>query len=151
MSSDLKVAIEALADRAGRNGLIVDAAIDLADESCAAQRHTSELETTIYRIVQEALTNAVKNGHATRGVVEVIENETTVEVSIRDDGAGFDPANRTEGFGVLGMRERAALLHGTIEIDSAPGRGTRAPGTLPSNVEPSPATPQLPPQTQPAG
>ena len=128
----LKVAIEALADRAGRNGLIVDAAIDLAYESGrAAQRHTSELETTIYRIVQEALTNAVKNGHATRGVVEVIENETTVEVSIRDDGAGFDPANRTEGFGVLGMRERAALLHGTIEIDSAPGRGTRVRGTLP--------------------
>ncbi|MHB1834544.1 MAG: sensor histidine kinase [Solirubrobacteraceae bacterium] len=128
----LKVAIEALAERVGRNGLIVDAAVDLAYENGrTAQRHTSELEITMYRIVQEALTNAVKNGHATRGVIEVIEGETTVQVSIRDDGAGFDPAHRTEGFGVLGMRERAALLHGTLEIDSAPGQGTTVRCTLP--------------------
>jgi two-component system, NarL family, sensor histidine kinase DevS len=128
----LKVAIEALAERVGSNGLIVDAAVDLAYENGrAAQRHTSELEITIYRIVQEALTNAAKNGHATRGVIEVIEGETTIEVSIRDDGAGFNPAHRTEGFGVLGMRERAALLHGTLEIDSAPGRGTTVRCTLP--------------------
>jgi len=135
----LKVAIEALAERVRSNGLILDAAIDLAYENGrAAQRHTSELETTIYRILQEALTNAVKNGHATRGVVEVIEGETTVEVSIRDDGAGFDPANRTEGFGVLGMRERAALQNGTLEIDSTPGRGTTVRCILPVQRRPEP-------------
>ena len=144
----LKAAIEALADRAGTNGLIVDAAVELAYESGRAnQRHTSELEITTYRIVQEALTNAVKNGHATRGVVEVIESETMIEVSIRDDGAGFDPTHRTEGFGVLGMRERAALLQGTLDIESAQGQGTTVRCTLPvqRRVEPTPAkvTPQL--------
>ena len=127
-----KAAIEALAERVGTNGLIVDATVELAYESGrAAQRHTSELELTMYRIVQEALTNAVKNGRATRGVVEVIEGARTIEVSVRDDGAGFDPTTRTEGFGVLGMRERAALLHGTLEIQSAPGQGTKVSCTLP--------------------
>jgi len=127
-----KAAIEALAERVSTNGLIVDATVELAHESGrAAQRLTSELELTMYRIVQEALTNAVKNGRATRGAVEVIEGARTIEVSIRDDGAGFDPTTRTEGFGVLGMRERAALLHGTLEILSAPGQGTKVSCTLP--------------------
>ena len=127
-----KAAIEALAERVSTNGLNVDATVELAHESGrAAQRLTSELELTMYRIVQEALTNAVKNGRATRGAVEVIEGARTIEVSIRDDGAGFDPMTRTEGFGVLGMRERAALLHGTLEILSAPGQGTKVSCTLP--------------------
>ena len=137
-----KAAIEALAERVGSNGFMVDAAVELAYESGrAAQRHTPELELTMYRIVQEALTNAVKNGHAKRGVVEVIEGATTIEVSIRDDGAGFDPTNRTEGFGVLGMRERAALLHGTLDIQSAPGLGTTVRCTLPVQRRVEPGTP----------
>ena len=137
-----KAAIEALAVRVTNNGLIVDAAVELAYESGrAAQRHTPELEITIYRIVQEALTNAVKNGRATRGVVEVIEGATTIEVSVRDDGAGFDPTTRTEGFGVLGMRERAALLHGTLEIQSAPGQGTKVSCTLPVQRRAEPRMP----------
>jgi signal transduction histidine kinase len=136
-----KAAIEALAERVTSDGLIVDAVVELAHESGrAAQRHTPELEITMYRIVQEALTNAVKNGHATRSVVEVIEGASTIEVRIRDDGAGFDPATRTDGFGVLGMRERAALLHGTLDIESAPGQGTTVRCTLPvkRRVEPGP-------------
>ena len=137
-----KAAIEALAERVGSNGFMVDAAVELAYESGrAAQRHTPELELTMYRIVQEALTNAVKNGHAKRGVVEVIERQETIEVSIRDDGAGFDPTNRTEGFGVLGMRERAALLHGTLDIQSAPGLGTTVRCTLPVQRRVEPGTP----------
>ena len=68
MISDAKAAIEALAERVSSSGLIVDATVELAYESGrAAQRHTPELELTMYRIVQEALTNAAKNGHATRG------------------------------------------------------------------------------------
>ena len=148
----LKAAIEALADRAGTNGLIVDAAVELAYESGRAnQRHTSELEITTYRIVQEALTNAVKNGHATRGVVEVIESETMIEVSIRDDGAGFDPTHRTEGFGVLGMRERAALLHGTLDLESAQGHGTTVRCTLPVQRRVEPTPPKVTPQLQRTG
>jgi signal transduction histidine kinase len=125
-------AIRALAERVAKNGLSVDVNVDLAqDASGAARRHTPEVETTIYRIVQEALNNAVKNGHAHRGVVEVIEHETTIEVAVRDDGVGFDATDSTEGFGLLGMRERAELLDGTLAIESAPGRGTVVRATLP--------------------
>ena len=127
--------------------MIVDAAVELAYESGRAnQRHTSELEITTYRIVQEALTNAVKNGHATRGVVEVSESETMIEVSIQDDGAGFDPTNRTEGFGVLGMRERAALLHGTLDLSPPRAKEPQSGAHSRSNVESNPRpkeTPQL--------
>ncbi len=147
-----KAAIEALVERAGRNGFTVDTQVELAYEcGRASHRHTPELEITTYRIVQEALTNAVKNGHAARGVVEVIEGPTTIEVSIRDDGQGFDPTNRTDGFGVLGMRERAALLHGTLDIESAPGQGTTVRCTLPVQRRAEPKTLNAPPRLQRTG
>ncbi|MGZ4258860.1 MAG: GAF domain-containing protein [Solirubrobacteraceae bacterium] len=142
-----KSAVEALAERVGSSGMIVDAAVDLAYESGrAAHRHEPELELTVYRIVQEALTNAVKHGHATRGVVDIVEGQTTIELSIRDDGAGYDPTRRTDGFGVLGMRERAALLHGTLDIQSAPGQGTTVRCTLPVKRRLEPRTPEAPRQ-----
>ena len=147
-----RAAIEALAERVSSGGLIVDATVDLThDSGRAAQRHTPELELTMYRIVQESLTNATKNGHATRAVVEVIEGTATIEVRIRDDGAGFDPTDRTEGFGVLGMRERVALLHGTLDIESAPGQGTTVRSTLPVQRRPEPGTAKAPPPRQRAG
>ena len=126
-------AIEALIERTRRNGLDVDVIIDLAYEHGREhRRHIPELETATYRIVQEALTNAIKHGGATRAVVEVLESETTIELTIRDDGAGFDPERKTDGFGVLGMRERAELLHGTLEVDSSPGEGTVVRASLPA-------------------
>jgi signal transduction histidine kinase len=126
-------AIEALIERTRRNGLDVDVIIDLAYERGREhRRHIPELETATYRIVQEALTNAIKHGGAARAVVEVLENETTIELTIRDDGAGFDPERKTDGFGVLGMRERAELLHGTLEVDSSPGEGTVVRASLPA-------------------
>ena len=147
-----KAAIEALAERVGNTGLTVEATVELAYESGrAGQRHTPELELTMYRIVQEALTNAAKNGHAAHGIVQVIEGATTIEVSIRDDGTGFDPATRTEGFGVLGMRERVALLHGTLDIESAAGHGTTVRCTLPVQRRPEPDAANAPPQRQRTG
>jgi signal transduction histidine kinase len=137
-----KAAIEALAELADRNGLSIDVYVDVAFDSGREDRsHASELEITVYRIVQEALTNAVKNGRASHGVVEVVESETAIEVTVRDDGAGFDPAVRTEGFGVLGMRERVELLRGTLEIESAPGKGTVVRATLPVQRQTGPETP----------
>jgi len=141
-----KAAIEGLAEGAGESGLNVDVHVDLAYESGrVSQRATPELEITMFRIVQEALTNAIKNGHAARAVVEVIEGETTIGVTIRDDGAGFDPTDRTEGFGVLGMRERVELLDGTLEIESAPGQGTTIRATLPIQRQAQAQTPEAPP------
>lgn len=113
-----------MADRAARTGLAVDVSIDLAwEQGRATHRHTSELETAIYRIVQEALTNATKHGHASRAVVELTEADRGVDIRVRDDGNGFESAAQTEGFGLVGMRERAELLGGAVSIDSGLGRG----------------------------
>lgn len=129
----MEAAITALAERAAAQALDVDVDIDLAYERGASrERLTSELETAIYRIVQEALTNARKHGAAHRAVVEIREDEATVHVSVRDDGSGFDPKSRTSGFGLLGMRERADLLGGTISIDSKIGQGATVIAVFPA-------------------
>ena len=62
----------------------------------------------------------------------VTEDATRVYVSINDDGRGFDPGLPVSGFGIVGMRERAALLDGTLTIDSAPGRPTTVTASFPA-------------------
>ena len=125
-------AITALAERFAAQALEVDLDIDLAYESRrSTERHVAELETSIYRIVQEALTNARKHGGARRAVVEVTEDEATVHVTVRDDGTGFDPSDKTDGFGLLGMHERAELLGGTVSIESRVGEGATVSAILP--------------------
>ena len=129
----LEPAIVALAERASRNGLEVDCSIDLAHEQQRTPgRLLPELETAVYRVIQEALTNARKHGHAERAVVEVHEDATHVNVRIRDDGDGFDPQATTDGFGLLGMRERTQLADGSFAIDSTPGRETVVTATFPT-------------------
>ncbi|MDP9346178.1 MAG: GAF domain-containing sensor histidine kinase, partial [Actinomycetota bacterium] len=126
-------AIEALAARAARGGLDVDLDVDLAlDAGGEPDRHVPELETAVYRIVQEGLTNARKHGGATRAVVEIVERDGSVELTVRDDGAGFDPTGHTTGFGLIGMHERVELLGGTLEIDSVPGQGTAVRARIPA-------------------
>jgi signal transduction histidine kinase len=122
-----KAAIEALAERASRRGIEVDVSIELTPGA----RLSGELETAIYRIVQEALTNAVKHGHATRAVVEVEESPTAVRLSVRDNGVGFDSTADNEGFGLLGMRERTALLEGELEVRSSASGGTTVAARIP--------------------
>ena len=133
----IDAAIRSLADRASRAGLDVDVDVDLAyEQGRHAQRLAAELEAAIYRIVQEALTNARKHGGAKRAAVEVVEQETTVRVTIHDDGNGSDPTTSTDGYGLLGMRERADLLNGAIGITSSPGEGTTITATLPAARRP---------------
>ena len=128
----LEPALLALVDRVRRGGLEVDATIDLAYEhGRAPDRHVSELETGMYRIVQEALTNAGKHGHATHATVEVVEKDGRVRITVADDGDGFDTKAATSGFGLAGMSERVQLLGGTLELRSAPGQGTTVIATLP--------------------
>ena len=128
-----KGALETLALRVERNGIEVDLNVELAHgQGRAPTRHTEEVEAAIYRIVQEALTNAAKHGSATKARVEVTEDESTVHIVVSDDGAGFDPAAATAGFGLLGMRERVELLGGTIEIESAPASGTTVNVSIPA-------------------
>ncbi len=129
----VQAALEGLAERTGRHGIEVDVSVDLAyEQGRASTRHIAEVETAIYRIVQEALTNAIKHGNAKRAVVEVSEDAASVHVSVRDDGEGFDPHQDTDGFGLLGMRERVGLLDGQLLIDSAPGRGATVRASIPA-------------------
>lgn len=129
----LEAALESLCERASRHGIEIDRSLDLAyEQGREPTRHTAELETAMYRIIQEALTNASKHGRARRAVIEILESETTVELSIRDDGDGFDPSISTAGFGLLGMRERVQLLDGEIEIESSPGNGTIVTASIPA-------------------
>ena len=130
----LEPALAALLDRVRSQGLEIDADIDLGPGSGRSQtRLAAELETGIYRIVQEALTNAVKHGAATRASVEVVEepDDGSVRVKIRDNGGGFDPGISIRGLGLLGMRERTDLLGGRLSIESAPGEGTAISVALP--------------------
>ena len=95
-------------------------------------RLPAELETALFRITQEALTNAA--AHAEAQVVEIrveICDRTTVDLCISDNGVGFDPSERSSGLGLLGMRERVNMLGGQFAVTSAPGEGTSIRVTAP--------------------
>ena len=95
-------------------------------------RLPSEVETALYRVVQESLTNIVKHANARNISVSLARRESTVAAVIEDDGAGFDQrAVREDGVGLLGMRERLALLDGRLEIESRPGAGTTVVAEVP--------------------
>ena len=129
-----QAAIEDLAERSRGRGLEVDLDIDLAyEQGRRPDRHTSEVETAMYRIVQEALNNAMKHGDARHAHVEVIEDDSRVRITVRDDGRGFDPTVQSDGFGLIGMRERVELIRGTLEVTSSPGQGTTINATLPAS------------------
>jgi PAS domain S-box-containing protein len=100
---------------------------DLHTAGLTDERLSSEIETTLYRIAQEALNNIAK--HARAEHVEIILERRADHVSlvVEDDGVGFDPgavATPGHGFGLLGMQERAAMVGATLEIESAVGEGT---------------------------
>ena len=134
----LDAAVTALGERAAHAGLDVDVSIDLAHEQGRAQERLAiELETAVYRIVQEALTNATKHGHAKRAVVEILEDDREISMTIRDDGHGFDPRANTTGFGLPGMHERADLLEGVLRLESSPGHGTKITAVFPIRRRPS--------------
>ena len=91
-----------------------------------AQRVQAEVENHLYRVVQEALNNIAKHAQATEALVRLDGSETTLRVTVQDNGVGFDPTgNRARGMGLLSMRERVALIGGTIHVESGTGRGTR--------------------------
>jgi signal transduction histidine kinase len=83
------------------------------------------LETTLYRIVQEALTNVVKHADARRVSISVVRKDGSISAVVEDDGRGFDVEGaRDDALGLLGMRERVGLVGGRISIESTPGVGT---------------------------
>jgi signal transduction histidine kinase len=105
------------------------------------RRLAPEVETALYRIVQEALTNAVRHARPRRIAVEVRETGTQIRAVVRDDGHGFDAAaalarRGDRGLGLIGIRERAAALGGTVEIRSTPDHGTELSVVIPREAGP---------------
>jgi signal transduction histidine kinase len=125
----LAPALASLAQRTGAaNDLEVRAEVELPDE----RRLAPELETTVYRVVQESLTNVVKHAGATSIDIAVRCEGDAVDVSVADDGIGFDSkAMAGNGFGLAGMRERVELAGGELSVLPAAGAGTVIRARLP--------------------
>ncbi len=134
-------ALEALARRAQAiDSLDVQTEIDLGPQY-EDQRFDPELESTLYRVVQEALTNVSRHAKATRAVISVSERDGLIRAAVTDDGqglshpAGITPGQRGDGlkggFGLSGMRERAELVGGELELKPGPGGGTTVRLTVP--------------------
>ena len=128
----LRTAIEALLDRhREQSGFEIDGEIALPAPSSAERRLSEELETTVYRLAQEALTNVAKHARAKRVRVAVKESDGELTIEVQDDGGGFDADLAHEGFGLAGMRERAVLAGGTLSIQSGE-HGTLLRACLPT-------------------
>jgi signal transduction histidine kinase len=127
-------AVRALAERRRTADLEITVAVDLDYESGRqATRLAPEVESTIYRIVQEGLANVAKHARAANAEVALVESEGQVKVAIRDDGRGLGSSDTSgTGLGLAGMRERIALLGGQLEIVSGSRGGTVVEATLPA-------------------
>jgi signal transduction histidine kinase len=117
----LVAALEHLtASFAEQTGIHVDFGAALGE-----RRLPGEVETALYRIVQESLTNIVKHAHARHVSIALTRMHNSVKAVVEDDGQGFDPEEAaTDGFGLVGMRERLALIGGRLRVESSPGTGT---------------------------
>jgi len=110
-----------------RSGIPVDVAIEGEVDSVP-----DEVRTCLYRVVQEALTNVARHASAKRIRLLMKREGEHVSVAIEDDGAGFNVGmSRPNGLGLIGLKERVAELSGTVQIASAPGKGTRVSVQIP--------------------
>lgn len=125
----IEAALESLAQRMGQRSDRVR--IEVETSRFGRDRLRAPLEIAIYRVAQEAITNAVRHGDAERIKVRLRRSKGWVEVSVADDGNGFDPDDVAPGFGLQGMRERAELARGELEIESESGRGATVRLRLP--------------------
>lgn len=125
----LRAALEDLAERVSHS-VRFEIASDLQID---AERLDADLETAVYRLVQEALTNVVKHAEASAVTLQVrlVEQGGRLDVLVSDDGCGFDTEAEREGFGLDGMRERVELVGGELQIESKPGSGTRMMASIP--------------------
>jgi signal transduction histidine kinase len=139
----LRPALEALLERRRElTGLDISAQLALPDPGGGDERLPPEIESTVYRLVQEAVTNVVKHAEAHTALVCVSASPERVSIEVRDDGVGFDAAAKTSGFGLEGMRERVHLVGGTLHFESE-GAGTTVRAELPLPGAPIVAVPGL--------
>ncbi|MDX6519711.1 MAG: hypothetical protein QOF08_316 [Gaiellales bacterium] len=120
-------------DVAAKSGISID-----FHATREGDRMSREVESCLYRVVQEALTNVIK--HAAAGNVSVLlaPGERDLTLIVEDDGVGFDPATVDRArLGLVGMRERVALVDGSLTVESAPGGGTTLRVTVPLTARPA--------------
>jgi signal transduction histidine kinase len=132
-------AIESLVERRRKGGLRIETKFALPTGETKDRVLAPELETTVYRFVQETLTNVVKHARANTARVRIEAVEAEIVVEVRDDGRGFDTTARTDGFGLAGIRERVYLAGGTLELHSDQ-EGTMVRAQLPARSAPEDAT-----------
>ncbi len=123
-------ALHALIERRRGEGLEIAAEIELAEDG-ARSKLQATLETTVYRLVQESLTNVVKHSDSHRCKVQVTHTDGELRVCVSDEGSGYDTSAQTAGFGIAGMRERVYLAGGDLRIRSGPG-GTLVEASFPA-------------------
>jgi signal transduction histidine kinase len=116
----LTAALERLADNfSEQSGIAIELEAGLGEE-----RLPNDIETVLYRLVQEALTNVVKHAHAQHVSIVLRRKEGVVTAVIEDDGRGFEDGQGEGALGLVGMRERVALVNGRFRIESGPNAGT---------------------------
>ena len=110
----------------------------------ALERVDAAIETACFRVAQEALTNVVRHARAQTVSVELDRTPEVLHLVVRDDGIGFDVVTAQQGasLGLLGMRERVALLGGELDCKSAPGRGTEVHAFFPVRFRPDAQEPR---------
>jgi signal transduction histidine kinase len=125
--------LPALAERTSAAGLPVDMSVAVSSALSPG------LSLSVYRIVQEALTNALKHASATRVSVRISEEQEAIVIEVRDDGRGEARPNvEGSGRGLIGVRERAAMFGGSVEAGADPDRGGFVVRTRLLRTEPSP-------------
>jgi signal transduction histidine kinase len=112
------------------------AALSVEIVSDGVGRYPQEIEAAVYFCCLEALQNAAKYARASRAVVRLAGDDQSLNFSVEDDGAGFDPATTPRGTGLQNMADRVEALGGRFEIDSRPGEGTRVTAKIPAAVGP---------------
>jgi signal transduction histidine kinase len=127
----LRAALSALIKRRGADDLEVLSELNLPDPRAGEARLSPELETTVYRLAQEAVTNVVKHAKASRLKLSVTAVDDCVLIEVADDGIGFSADAKTAGFGLAGMRERVYLAGGILDVESASETGTVLSARLP--------------------
>jgi signal transduction histidine kinase len=130
----LAAAIEALVEHHSNvSGLDIQAYVSLNYESDpdVPLELSPELQSTLYRVIQEGLTNVSKHARAENVQLDVREHAGAITLVLRDDGEGFDTEARRTGFGLVGMRERLELAGGRLDVISEPGSGTELRVSVP--------------------
>jgi signal transduction histidine kinase len=117
-------------------GVMRRSGLQVIIEGTPERRLPEPIEAALYRVAQESLTNAVRHARATKVTIRLCHEAATISCHVRDDGVGFDAklaetSTDERGFGLIGIRERAGSLGGTLEIKSAAGAGTELIVSIP--------------------